>query len=202
MELFRMQDLGTASLRARIVVAALLAGLATGSAVGSNGLDLIGFGTESSMMGGADVAVARDTTALNTNPAGLSQLTQPAFDAYNAAAFALDVGHRDALGNDVSVSNRIIGLGGGGYARPLVEGVTDPFPIRKKGGREGAKSGVASAALSQNRKLDRRAMSAEPPARTRRQGPRSFDLRRRVSVGELRSGEPGADQPAANTARS
>ena len=38
----------------------------------NNGLNLVGFGSESLNMGGADVAVARDTTALNTNPAGLS----------------------------------------------------------------------------------------------------------------------------------
>ena len=33
-----------------------------------NGLSLIGFGSESVAMGGADAVVARDTTALNTNP--------------------------------------------------------------------------------------------------------------------------------------
>jgi hypothetical protein len=38
----------------------------------TNGINLIGFGAESSLMAGADVAVARDTSALNTNPAGLT----------------------------------------------------------------------------------------------------------------------------------
>jgi long-chain fatty acid transport protein len=33
-------------------------------------LSLIGFGSESVAMGGADAVVARDTTALNTNPGG------------------------------------------------------------------------------------------------------------------------------------
>lgn len=38
------------------------------AAEATNGLNLIGFGPESVAMGGADTAVARDTTALNTNP--------------------------------------------------------------------------------------------------------------------------------------
>ena len=44
------------------------------SAHATNGINLIGFGAESTLMGGADVAVARDTSALNTNPAGLTQI--------------------------------------------------------------------------------------------------------------------------------
>lgn len=53
-------------------LAALL--LLTGQALAANGLNPIGFGAESVGMGGADLAVARDTTAMNTNPAGLAQL--------------------------------------------------------------------------------------------------------------------------------
>ena len=46
----------------------LLAGLLLpAAAVATNGLNQIGFGTESVGMGGADIAVARDTSALNTN---------------------------------------------------------------------------------------------------------------------------------------
>jgi long-chain fatty acid transport protein len=70
-------------------------------------------------MGGADIAVARDTTALNTNPAGLTQLRGAAFDGYVSNAFALDVAHADAFGNDRKVDNDVISIGGGGYARPL-----------------------------------------------------------------------------------
>jgi long-chain fatty acid transport protein len=84
-----------------------------------NGINLIGFGTESVGMGGADIAVARDTTALNTNPAGLTQLRGAAFDGYISNAFALDVAHADRFGNDRKVDNDVISIGGGGYARPL-----------------------------------------------------------------------------------
>jgi long-chain fatty acid transport protein len=99
-----------------------------------NGLNLIGFGTESVAMGGADIAVARDTTALNTNPAGLARLARARLDGYNAVAVALDVGHRDGLGNDVRVDNRFIPLGGGGYAKPLGRGVTVGFGLFAQGG--------------------------------------------------------------------
>jgi long-chain fatty acid transport protein len=96
----------------------LLSVLIATPAEASNGLNLIGFGTESAMMGGADVAVARDTTALNTNPAGLGQLKRPALDVYSATAYSLDVGHQDPI-NDARVSNHFISIGGFGYSRPL-----------------------------------------------------------------------------------
>jgi hypothetical protein len=46
----------------------------------SNGLNQIGFGTESALMAGADTAVARDTASLNTNPAGLAQIAHRRLD--------------------------------------------------------------------------------------------------------------------------
>jgi long-chain fatty acid transport protein len=91
------------------------------AASANNGLLFVGFGSESLGMGGADTAVARDTTALNTNPAGLAQLGGGALDAYGGLSYAVDVGHRDALGNDVRVAERLTPSFGGGYAR-RVEG--------------------------------------------------------------------------------
>jgi long-chain fatty acid transport protein len=85
----------------------------------TNGINLIGFGAESSLMAGADVAVARDTSALNTNPAGLPQIRSQAFDAFGSVLRTLDLAHQDSFGNDVKASNRYTYLGGGGYARPL-----------------------------------------------------------------------------------
>lgn len=85
----------------------------------TNGLNLIGFGPESNLMAGADTAVARDTGAFNTNPAGLAQIQGHALDVYGAVARALDVGHRDQFGNDVNISNHYIGVGSFGYATRL-----------------------------------------------------------------------------------
>jgi len=103
-------------------VAALIAGFVPLTAAAVNGLNLIGYGTESSAMGGADTAVARDTTALNTNPAGLGQTTRPVLDGYLSAAIAVDIGHRDKYGNDSQVDNRVIPMGGLGLARPAAGG--------------------------------------------------------------------------------
>ena len=59
-------------------VAVLVATALPVGVLAANGLNLIGFGAESVAMGGADTAGARDTAALNTNPAGLAQLSRPA----------------------------------------------------------------------------------------------------------------------------
>ena len=88
-------------------------------AMAENGLNLIGFGAESILMGGADVAVARDTSALNSNPAGLTQIRSKVFDFKPGVAKALDVSHADALGNDKKVSNDVLWLAGAGYAQPM-----------------------------------------------------------------------------------
>ena len=79
------------------------------AACATNRLNLIGYGAESSLMGG-DVAVARDTAALNTNPAGLMQLRGPALDVYGASSYALDVGHTDLIGNNLQVDNKLINV--------------------------------------------------------------------------------------------
>jgi long-chain fatty acid transport protein len=106
-----------------------------GIALGSNGLNLIGFGTEAVSMGGADLAVARDTSALNSNPAGLAQIHSHRLDLYSITAFALDVGHRDQYGNDVEVANSPIAGASFGYAQRLPgTSVTLGFGLFGQGG--------------------------------------------------------------------
>lgn len=96
-----------------------LVGILPFAALASNGLNLIGYGAESVALGGADVAVAADTMALNTNPAGIAQLGPRSLDIYQAVAHALDVSHADGFGNDRAVSNHFIPLAGIGYvSRP------------------------------------------------------------------------------------
>jgi long-chain fatty acid transport protein len=84
----------------------------------TNGINLIGFGTESTLMGGADTAVARDTSALNTNPAGLAQISERTFDGFGSLLRTTDLAHEDALNNQ-HADNRYTLLAGGGYAQPL-----------------------------------------------------------------------------------
>jgi long-chain fatty acid transport protein len=85
----------------------------------TNGFNLIGFGAESTLMGGADTAVARDSSALNTNPAGLTQIQGQALDMFGSLLRTLDLAHKDSFANDVEAANRYTGLGGGGYAKSL-----------------------------------------------------------------------------------
>ncbi|WP_318840542.1 OmpP1/FadL family transporter [Methyloradius palustris] len=85
----------------------------------TNGINLIGFGGESTLMAGADVAVARDTSALNTNPAGLAQIKGQRFNGFGSVLRTLDLSHQDQFGNNENASNRYTALGGGGYAMSL-----------------------------------------------------------------------------------
>jgi long-chain fatty acid transport protein len=94
----------------------MVLGLTPSLGAAANGLNLIGYGAESTLMGGASIPVARDTSALNTNPAGLAQIQGQRFDGYGTLAHAQDVAHRDAFGNDKNVSNPFVALGGLGYA--------------------------------------------------------------------------------------
>jgi long-chain fatty acid transport protein len=85
----------------------------------TNGINLIGFGAESTLMGGADVAVARDTSALNTNPAGLTKIRGRLFDGFGSMLRTTDLVHKDSNGNQEHASNRYTFLAGGGYAQSL-----------------------------------------------------------------------------------
>lgn len=87
-------------------------------AMATNGILLIGYGAESTLMGGADTAVARDTSALNTNPAGLAQIKGRLFDGYGSLLRTTRLEHVDAL-NDQHADNRYTFLAGGGYAQAL-----------------------------------------------------------------------------------
>jgi long-chain fatty acid transport protein len=114
-------------------------------AFSGNGLNMVGFGAESVGMGGADLAVARDTTAMNTNPAGIAQIPRSALDLYNAVAYPLSVVHRDRFGNDAEVSNRLIVLGSGGYTRQLGNGpVTMGIGFFAQGGSGNVFKGLAT----------------------------------------------------------
>lgn len=103
----------------KIIFAVFACGGLTKAVFATNGLNLIGFGAESVGMGGADVAVARDTSALNVNPAGLSQIETRRLDSTLGAAFALNVRHKDQFGNDVGTENTPVPAASFGYAHRL-----------------------------------------------------------------------------------
>lgn len=85
----------------------------------SNGLNVIGYSGESEMMGGADVAVARDVTALATNPAGLTQIGNAQLNVFASPYYSVDIRHEDSVGNDKESKPPYGILGGGGYVHRL-----------------------------------------------------------------------------------
>jgi long-chain fatty acid transport protein len=86
-------------------------------ALANNGLNLSGYGAESEALGGADAAVARDTFATNTNPAGLTQTQGQLIDIYAAPWFSENT-HTDQNGNYRKKGNAPFGIwGAGGYAK-------------------------------------------------------------------------------------
>lgn len=89
-------------------------------ALASNAIYLIGYGTESTLMGGADVAVARDTFAINNNPAGLPQISGKALDI-NASPFDGEgITHSDNFGNHRQHTKSQFGMYGNlGYAEHM-----------------------------------------------------------------------------------
>ena len=84
-----------------------------------NGMYLTGYGNESSMMGGADVAVARDAFAATNNPAGMTQLSGQAFEIENDSSFDLQVGHTDVLNNHKPRANTFNTLANAACARRI-----------------------------------------------------------------------------------
>lgn len=98
------------------VAALVVVAVSGGEAAANNGINQIGFGAESALMAGADTATTRDTTALNTNPAGLARISGGRADVYAAAAYFRDAAHVDALGNDRQISNKVVPVGDAGLA--------------------------------------------------------------------------------------
>lgn len=84
----------------------------------ANVMYLTGYGTESTFMGGADVAVSRDTFAANNNPAGLAQIDGQALDINLSVFDAEGATHSDAFGSyRRHAKNQFGGYGNLGYAR-------------------------------------------------------------------------------------
>ncbi len=108
---------------ARVTWAGLLASmplmLFSGAAAAGNGLNDIGFGTQSTAMGGADLAVTDGTSALNINPAGLTQIRHRAFDADVEPFWYISNSHTDQYDNHQRPTNPVSAVFGGGYAERL-----------------------------------------------------------------------------------
>ncbi|HKY91899.1 MAG TPA: outer membrane protein transport protein [Nevskiaceae bacterium] len=108
--------------------------LVAGVAHAGNGLNDPGFGPDSMGMGGADLALSRDTAALNINPAGLAQIRTGALDLILEPYYFNDSSHRDAFGNDTKVDNPVGTLMSGGYARRISPDLVAGVGVYVQGG--------------------------------------------------------------------
>lgn len=96
---------------------ATAAALFSGTAVASNGLNLVGFGAESLGLGSADIAVARDANAVNINPAGLTQIHGTRFDGYLVPFYSFNFKHTDANNDNYDIDNPFGIFASAAYAR-------------------------------------------------------------------------------------
>ena len=88
-----------------------------------NGLNLTGYGTESSALGGPDAPLSRDTFAANLNPAGLAQISSKRFDGYVSGFTSPDNSHTDSLNYRKPVDKGLYygAYGGFGYAQRVAD---------------------------------------------------------------------------------
>ncbi|MES2684304.1 MAG: outer membrane protein transport protein [Pseudomonadota bacterium] len=103
----------------RQLIAALLLTLATSQAWAGRALLLNAISGEALAMGGADVAVVGNTTAINVNPAGLTQIDSGGWDVYAEPYNAFGFEHKDSLGNDGVIDHPVGVVLAGSYARRL-----------------------------------------------------------------------------------
>lgn len=107
------------SMRAGAALLAGFLGLVSGTASAGHGFNLIGFGAESVGMAGADMAVSRDTAAVNLNPAGLTQIGGRAADVFLNPFHSLGLSHADAFNGRTKNDIPLGVLAGGSYAQRL-----------------------------------------------------------------------------------
>lgn len=108
---------------------------AQSAAQASNGLNLVGFGAESLGMGSADIAVARDSVAVNINPAGLTQIESRRFDGYIVPFYSFGVAHGDANNPKDDIDNPFGIFSGFSYAqKALRPDLTFGFGVFLTGG--------------------------------------------------------------------
>jgi long-subunit fatty acid transport protein len=99
----------------------------------TNGTNLIGYGTKSLSMGGADVAWINDINAINLNPAGLAFIDGDTFGL--SLSLLTPFGHHeDVFGNNLDSEVRVFPLPTIGYATKLSPNVAIGLGVFAHGG--------------------------------------------------------------------
>ena len=92
--------------------------LCPGTALGTNGMNMIGYGAVSSGMGGADLALVDNATAMNINPAGLTCCCKPQISA-GISMLQSRNHHKDKHGNDLQAGDQMFPVPLLAWAQPL-----------------------------------------------------------------------------------
>lgn len=143
-------------MRFRLSLAAALAVvLSPAVALATNGMDPIAFGARSAGMGGADTAVATDTNAMNTNPAGITQFGHRADASISLLMPSLTLNDRVVtpqgtmtLNDGLEGESKLFPMISAGYAQKLWRGLHAGLGFYVQGGMgaefKGAKTFVDS----------------------------------------------------------
>jgi len=91
------------------LLALLLCGTLAAPLAATNGMYLIGYGAETIGRGGANLAIADRSLALNFNPAGIAQLQGDHFTA-NLSVLAPDLNYRNMANSSVDAQSRYFGM--------------------------------------------------------------------------------------------
>lgn len=110
-------------------------------AYATNGMDPISFGARSAGMGGADTAVATDTNAMNTNPAGITQFDHRADASVSLMMPKLTLNDRVVtpqgtmeLNQDLKGESKVFPLISAGYAQRVWRGLHAGLGFYVQGG--------------------------------------------------------------------
>lgn len=86
--------------------------------LGSNGMNVIGFGARSTAMGGADLAIIAEPAAMNINPAGISRLQSATLSIGFSPVWPF-IYHIDRFGNDIDEELNHAPMSYAAYVHPI-----------------------------------------------------------------------------------
>ena len=101
-----------------VMTVTLLLLVCAGSALATNGMNVIGFGAVSPAMGGADLAMVDNATAMNINPAGICLCKAPELGV-GLSLLMPQLRHEDHVGNAEDGEDKIFLLPMITYAQPI-----------------------------------------------------------------------------------
>lgn len=158
----------------------LTVALSPAVALATNGMDPISFGARSAGMAGADTAVATDTNAMNTNPAGITQFEHGVDAGVSLMMPKLTLNDRVVtpqgtmqLNQDLKGESKVFPLISAGYAQRIVRGLHVGLGFYVQGGMGAEFKNVHTF------------VDSDPTAASTQPAPATYDLSSQVSYFKL-----------------